>query len=375
MPTPTVPHMVLPLAGKYRPAPITTLDGFTFTPEQEAAMDEWAEMWFRLSHDPTPGDEDVFKDAVRALYRFADLGGANHPIEFIRVPDPVVGSFLNAATDAGGKIKIAEALKHIECPNDPLAREMTELREYVDKEYRPEWASKYLGGQYWTAWSAYESFFRFVCGLKYPDDHEERCEAYGAAQLNAGLWWPYFSPDGSFVIYSPRHTRISLDAQFRLHNTTGPAIGWESGTQLYFWEDRAVPRHVIEDPGSITPQEIQREQNAEIRRVMLIQYGLDRWVQDGGAEVVDEDPHHGRLLRIPGTRQDDPAFLVLCVKNATPEPDGSIKDYVLRVHPELRLRNARGDLGEPQRLTAHAARAWTFNMTPFEFDIARNRET
>lgn len=46
----------------------------------------------------------------------------------------------------------------------------------------------------------------------------------------------------------------------------------------------------------------------------------------------------------------------------TAEPDGSFKEYMLRVHPELRPMLDGGQFGEPQALTAHNAVASTFGL-------------
>ena len=55
------------------------------------------------------------------------------------------------------------------------------------------------------------------------------------------------------------------------------------------------------------------------------------------------------------------------VKNATPEPDGSFREFFLSVHPELRPILDDGALGDPQELTAHNAVASTFGLRGEEY--------
>jgi hypothetical protein len=55
------------------------------------------------------------------------------------------------------------------------------------------------------------------------------------------------------------------------------------------------------------------------------------------------------------------------VKNSTPEPDGSVKTYFLRVHPECRPLLRDNQFGEPQQLTAHNAIASTFGLKGEEY--------
>jgi hypothetical protein len=54
------------------------------------------------------------------------------------------------------------------------------------------------------------------------------------------------------------------------------------------------------------------------------------------------------------------------VRNSTPEPDGSVKDYFLRVHPQLRPM-IDGGLGDPQPMTARNAVASTFGLRGEEY--------
>lgn len=53
-------------------------------------------------------------------------------------------------------------------------------------------------------------------------------------------------------------------------------------------------------------------------------------------------------------------------KNSTLEPDGSRKDYVLAVHPQLRPLFASG-FGQSQKFTCHNAVASTFGLRGEEY--------
>jgi hypothetical protein len=59
---------------------------------------------------------------------------------------------------------------------------------------------------------------------------------------------------------------------------------------------------------------------------------------------------------------DDEDLVMVKVVNSTPEPDGSYKDYFLRVHPELRPLLANQELGDPQEMTARNAVASSFGL-------------
>ena len=104
------------------------------------------------------------------------------------------------------------------------------------------------------------------------------------------------------------------------------------------------------DPENLGAQRILEEPNAEVRRVMLERFGCDRFVKDLGLKAKQQD-EFGTLYRM-AIRDDEPLVMVEVV-NSTPERDGSLKKYMLRVPPNV--------------TTARAGIAWTFGMTEGEY--------
>ena len=76
---------------------------------------------------------------------------------------------------------------------------------------------------------------------------------------------------------------------------------------------------------------------------MLERYGPARYLLDLGLSPIHRDAR-GELYR--AEHGDDEPLVMVKVRNATPESDGSVKDYWLRVPPTMR--------------TAAEAVAWTF---------------
>lgn len=83
---------------------------------------------------------------------------------------------------------------------------------------------------------------------------------------------------------------------------------------------------------------------------MIERYGQQRFLLDSGAEEIHKDTF-GTLYckQLAG----DEAIVMVKVRNSTPEPDNSIKDYFLRVPPGTK--------------TAQEAVAWTFGLKPKEY--------
>jgi len=113
--------------------------------------------------------------------------------------------------------------------------------------------------------------------------------------------------------------------------------------------------------GILEPREALRIRNATYRRDAIEHFGIAAVLE--GAEVIDDDPVHGRLLRIPLVdawwETSDRHTQYLEVVNSTPEPDGTYAKYHLRV--------------PPGHTSAKRARAWTFGFvgdwTDFEIGV------
>ncbi|HEY9774852.1 MAG TPA: hypothetical protein V6C81_13905 [Planktothrix sp.] len=147
-----------------------------------------------------------------------------------------------------------------------------------------------------------------------------------------------------------RPTIIERDQQGRLHSETGAAIRFADGFEIFSWHGVTTPAHIITQPEKLTPPQIENTSNAEIRRIMIERYGVERFILDAGAELVETD-EFGTLYAKYLTG-DEPLVMVR-VTNKTPNPDGTTSEYFLRVPPSIK--------------TAKAAVAWTFAMQENEY--------
>jgi len=146
-------------------------------------------------------------------------------------------------------------------------------------------------------------------------------------------------------VVSERPQHLALDEQNRVHDENGAAIVFADGFSLYSWRGVTVPGHAILRPKALTVKRIQGERNSATRRALIDIYGNTKFLIDSGATKVHEDDF-GVLYRQP--LQGDEALVMVKVINSTPEPDGTYKDYFIRVPPNIE--------------TAHEAVAWTFSV-------------
>jgi hypothetical protein len=207
-------------------------------------------------------------------------------------------------------------------------------------------------GSHDAGWLAFYRYFHDVIGLT---NQTEKLSGLWELAQSAG--WAL--PHQNICWVSERHHILERDDRGRLHRLDGPAVAYPDGFAIYAVHGVRVPRHVVEEPGKISVASISAERNVEVRRVMIECYrrgeevsGAAAYVRDSGAERLDHDERFGTLYRrdAPG---DEP-IVMLEVVNSTPEPDGSSKRYWLRVPPQMQ--------------TAREASAWTFGLTPKEYD-------
>jgi len=166
-----------------------------------------------------------------------------------------------------------------------------------------------------------------------------------------------------------RPTAIYRNAQGQLHSLDGAAIYWPDGWGVYSVNGVRVPRDIIETPASITVKRIDDETNAEVRRIMIERYGMQKYLVDSNAQILSEDKDQYGFSRrlVRKERVNDEPIVAVLVTNSTPEPNGHHKEYMLRVDPELRPMLDDGTFGNPQLLTCHNAVASTFGLTGPEY--------
>ena len=357
---------------------------YVLTNEHRAQLGPWADKWIAnaLSCDPyTDLDRGRAVDAVCGLYEAA---GLSRPKHIVFVPSPLVlalaGPFAaaiwhvsRAATDAAtGTATWAATGAATDAATDAATRAATwaatraATRAATDAATRAAtgaatwaatraatWAatraatdaatdaagslarlmlrccSSYYnmwdGGNQWSGWSSYLSFFRHVAGL--PLDysrwqHYETLAEFGPRILHQ-----------DFCMISERPEFILRDDLNRPHCETGPFTRWRDGWSLWYIHGVAVTEQIVMRPETLTVEQIRGEPNAEVRRVMLERFGYDRWIKEAGAQKVQADDW-GTLWRIPRLSDQDPEDgVVIEVVNTTPEPDGHSKHYFLAVPP------------------------------------------
>ena len=140
------------------------------------------------------------------------------------------------------------------------------------------------GGNQWSGYAAYISFFRHVVNL--PIDYSKWMHWETAAEAGPRVMHE------KFCFVSERPEVLLVDEQNRPHCEDGPFCRWRDGWALYSWHGVRTPQWVIEHPELITPDKIFDEDNAEVRRVMIERYGKERLINDERVQFIDRDEDH-----------------------------------------------------------------------------------
>ncbi len=220
-------------------------------------------------------------------------------------------------------------------------------------------------GQHDASWLGFYEFFREALGLKSQTE-----PLAGMTEIAQAAGW--FLPHAEICWVAERHNTLRLDTRGWLHADDGPAFGYPDGWGEYYWHGTRVSPEIVLRPETITASAIAAEGNAELRRIMVERYeGLryrGAYMVDAGATVVHQD-EWGTLYR--QERPGDTPLVMVKVRNSTTEPDGTMREFFLRVDPDLRpmkrLPDGAMEFGRAQSMTARNAVASTFGRRGDEY--------
>ncbi len=143
-------------------------------------------------------------------------------------------------------------------------------------------------------------------------------------------------------IFSMEHP----SGQRRLHYEIGPAIEYRDGSGLWFWKGTQVTEQTILRPETFTAEGILAEQNAEVRRVQIERFGMERFIREANAKIIHSH-EMGQLYSLDLPNDPDRKLKAVLVKDPSTN-----REYFLRVPPTIER--------------ADDACAWTFGFEGLE---------
>jgi hypothetical protein len=297
------------------------------TPEQEVILEETYQDWLKRGYRTEPMDREKATECIKNIYGLLNLPVP--PIEFVTGPK--------------------EALKVFRAQGE-------------EGNIHPH----LIGGCWHSTYLSVHEFARKI-GTEYNEKDEAEMDIWLEVSKNIHLFMPF--EEMAIVIDYP--TTLTVDEQGNLHNENGPSLAYADGYQVFAWHGTIImepeKHYIITNPEQITHTKIDDENNMEIKRVMLTRLGIENYLAGGDAEFIHEDSY-GKLMRKPIKGTDLEQVFAL-VQNSTPEPDGSIKPYILPVDSQLRPLLSDTEFGAPQAMTCKNAIASTFGLRGEEYDL------
>lgn len=205
--------------------------------------------------------------------------------------------------------------------------------------------------------------------------------------------------------FQPKFKPI-LDEFKRPHCLTGPCLELRNGVKLFCIHGTQVPDWLIMERHLLTPEKIEKETNAEIRRHMIDLYGAENYLLSRNYKVLDEDTDQfGRPMRLLQLEvPEDPEKLTYVeVVNSTAEQEVQdsnrnlfkesignktmfFNKYYLPVQEDLKpvvlvYKDAKTmeiddqksleatKAGRPQKMTCHNAVASSFGLYGEEYGV------
>ena len=151
----------------------------------------------------------------------------------------------------------------------------------------------YNGGNQYSGWCSYLSFFREVAKL---DVDYSKYDAYETLALHSG---PRYMHE-EFCIISDRPEIITVNEQNQPHNEAGPFTKWRDGSAIYALNGVYMPRWLFETPkDKIEPSDILKISNVEQRREAIKWYGLENLLNYMNYRVIDtRDDYNYAVIKL-----------------------------------------------------------------------------
>lgn len=249
------------------------------TQAQLDRIPEWVDKWTKIGLCTDPIDQKEVETAIRECYKLSNL---EQPKHFIFLDSPLACILaIHLLHDPEATCPEVQA-KVAPMNSVDVEKMLMERGKDPSKPKPSDCLNAYVGGQFWVSWQAFESYFDIVCGL----DHAklQQARAYRRAQQSCCWWWPY----SEFVVVSNRPSKI-ISSNRQLHCEDGPGLQYRDGWSVWAIEGVRVTEQIVLRPETLTIPQIQKEDNAEVRRVMIQRYGASKYLEESGAEMVHVD--------------------------------------------------------------------------------------
>jgi hypothetical protein len=202
------------------------------------------------------------------------------------------------------------------------------------------------GGNQWSAWDSFLTFFKDVMKLEIDYSKYEH-------------WQTLAERSGPRVVHkhfcmiSDRPRVLTVNERNQPHNAEGPFCRWSDGSSLYSLNGIRVPAWVVETPvDQITREDITKESNADTRRELIRKIGNRRLAELLNAKVLDEKDEYQLLSFDIG--------------------DGRTRPFIKMTCPSSKLVHILG--ARPEHTTVESAMAYNFGQRKWRRPMKEDKE-
>ena len=239
------------------------------TDKQIASIPEWVGKWVKIGLSCEPAD---FEDAERGVHGCYRAAGLCEPMIVLRMSSPY-GAVL------GGNIaRLLLQQVGSQVGSQVESQVYSQVGSQVYSQAIDNWYC-YRGGNMWSAWYAWISFFRDICHLEILGVQNFEYDELHA--LNAG--WCWYHDHVAAISDRPQHLKFNESGQG--HCEDGPAFLWRDGWAIWLINGIAVNEQIVMRPESQSISQIKSEENEEIRRIRIERFGWDRFIRESGANL------------------------------------------------------------------------------------------
>lgn len=332
------------------------------TPEQEDMLKAYHSHWLEVGTSTEPADRPRAEKAIGGLYELGNkpmpyVIWANSPVAAIKLL-----THISKFNDEGMGLEpeVIYDFLNLMINGEPFNRKVTgEQLSRLSAEYERIKTDELhyfrnYGGQLEAGWVAFYKYCAEL-GVEYDAESSKGLDLWAEQARSCGIWFAF----DQLCVITERPTAIHVEkvresSTYQLHNAIGPALEYSDGFKLYYFHGVRVNQQIIEQPLTLTAEQVLNEPNAEVRRVMIEKMGYERFFSITQAEVLDEDleptGNPRKLLSIELPSDPDGVIVVVEVQCTT-----TGKKYYLRVPPTMK--------------TCLQAIAWTANMSPEDYVV------
>lgn len=143
----------------------------------------------------------------------------------------------------------------------------------------------FISGANNAFWVAFYKYGEYI-GVEYEEKDQKALDLWDNIVQKCG----YIFQIDNMMIITNRPEKISFDENNELHNETEAAIKFRHDqSNVYAIHGVLVPKNIILYPELITVEDIEKEENAEIKRIMMSQMGIGKYLEKTDAKVIHTD--------------------------------------------------------------------------------------